>query len=163
MMVEMFCGFASSQTAPKFTLTKDGVKPVVLTFDVSYTANQIYTRAKSWNAKLLKYPESTIRIDKENVQVKHGGYIEKAWKVRDNNFDYWYNINYTLNIEIKDARCRVTVDVPETNYKVWFNTDGTVTKKFKDSKTTFEATINNLLTSLFAHIKSEPKKAEDNW
>jgi len=156
------CGFTFSQ-APKVNLTKDGVKPVVLSFDASVSINQIYTKAKSWNASLVKYPKSTIRIDKENIQVKHGGYIEKAWKIRDNNFDHWYPMEYTLNIEIKDGKCRVTFATTEDGYKIWFAANGTTIKKFKDAKATFEATINALLTSLYNHIKSTPKKTEDSW
>ena len=159
----LFCVFTFSQTVPKFTLSKDGVKPVVLTLDASYTANQIYTKVKSWNANMVNYQSSTIRIDKENVQVKHGGYIDKAWNIRANNYDHWYEMTYTLNIEIKEGRCRVTFENTADSYKVWFNADGTVIKKFKDAKSTFEATINNLLTSLYNHIKSTPKKVEDNW
>jgi hypothetical protein len=159
----IFCGLAFSQTAPKYILTKDGVKPVVLSFDASVTTNQIYTKAKSWNASMAKYPNSVVRIDKENVQVKHGGYIEKAWRIKDNNFDHWYNMEYTLNVEIKDGRCRVTFNSQETAYKVWFNANGTIIPKFKDAKATFETTINTLLTSLYTQIKSTPKKTEDNW
>lgn len=164
LLIVAVCGeFSFSQTVPKFNLTKDGVAPVVLTFDASYTAYQIYNKVKSWNASLAKYPASAIRVDKENTQVKFGGHIVEAWKIRDNNYDHWYTMEYTLNVEIKDGRCRVTFETPETRYKVWFNADGTTIKKFKDSEISFETTINNLLSSLYNHIKSVPKKAEDNW
>jgi hypothetical protein len=163
VVIGIFCGSAFSQTTPKFNLTKDGIKPIVLTFDASISINQIYTKSKSWNASMAKYPISAIRINKENVQVKHGGYVEKAWKITDNKFEHWYPMEYTLNVEIKEGKCRVTFDTPETGYKVWFNADGTILKKFKDSKATFELTVNTLLTSLYNYIKSTPKKAEDNW
>lgn len=159
----VFCGFIFSQTTPKFNLTKDGVAPIVLTFDTSYSANKIYTNAKSWNASLIKYPQSAIRVDKENAQLKFAGHVEQAWKIRDNNFDHWYTMEYILNIEIKDGRCRVTFETPEVRYKVWYNASGTILPKFKDSEATFETTINGLLTSLYNHIKNIPKKVEDNW
>lgn len=153
-----------SQATPKFVLTKEGVKPVVLTFDASKTASMIFTRLKTWNAENIKYPKSTIRSEKENTQIKFGGYIEKGFKIRDNNFDHWYNLEYNLNVEIKDGRCRVNFETPESRYKVWFNQDGSVIKKFAASKASFEASINELLNSINTHIKNNtPKKTEDNW
>jgi hypothetical protein len=161
--ISLLCGYSFSQTPPRFNVTKDGIAPVVLTFDESFTASKIYARLKSWNASLIKYPETSIRVDKENVQVKFGGNKDEAWKIRDNEVDHWYPIQYTLNVEIKDTRCRVTFETPETRYKVWFNANGATLPKFKESEATFEKTINDLLTSLYAHIKNVPKKVEDNW
>lgn len=159
----IFCGFIFSQTAPKFNLTKEGIKPIILTFDAGLSANQIYTKLKSWNASMIHYPQSSIRVDKENSQLKFGGYIEKAWKIKDNNFDHWYPMEYTMNVEIKDGRCRVTFETPEVMYKVWYKADGSTVKKFIDSEATFETTINGLLTSLNTQIKGTPKKVESNW
>jgi hypothetical protein len=158
-----FAGSVFSQAAPKFKLTKDGVKPVVLTFDASFSANQIYSKVKEWVALTYKNSKAAIRVDKENSLVKVGGFKSKAWKVRDNNFDYWYDLEYTILIEIKEAKCRVTFETPDNKYKVWYNKDGTIISKFKNSEATFEATVNEFLTSLNTHIKEKPKKAVDNW
>lgn len=163
LIVVAYCGFSNAQKTPRFNLTKDGVDPVVLTFDASFSANQIYTKAKGWNFSKNKHPQSSIRVDKENTQLKLAGYIEKGWKIRANNFDHWYPLDYALNIEIKDGRCRVSFETPETRYKIWYNKDGSVISKFKDSEATFEATINELLTSLYIFIKTTPKPKEDNW
>ena len=163
--INVWVGFCFSQIAipAKFTVTKDGIKPVVLAFDASYTADKIYSKAKTWNPSVVKYPEAATRIDKTNEQLKYGGYIEQAWKINDNNFDHWYQMEYTLNIEIKDGKCRVSFESPEEKYKVWFNSDGTLIKKFSVSKASLETSINKLLTSLYTYIKDEPKKATDNW
>lgn len=162
-LTSMLCLGVNSQTTPKFNLTRDGVSPVVITLDASFTAYKIYEKVKSWNASLIKYPETGIRVDNPNTQVKFAGYKDNAWKIRDNNFDHWYTLQYTLNVEIKDGRCRVTFETPETRYKVWYNADGSIIPKFKESEASFETTINALLNSLVTHIKSVPKKAEDNW
>jgi predicted secreted hydrolase len=163
LIVWPFSGFVFSQAPPKFNLTKDGVKPVVLTFDTSYSANQIYTKVKEWVALTYKDSNAAIRVDKENTMVKVGALKEKAWKIRTNNFDYWYELEYTLLMEIKDTKCRVTFATPEVRYKVWYNKDGTTISKFKDSEATFEASINELLTTLYTHIKDPKKKAVDDW
>lgn len=159
----LICGLGFAQTPAKLNLTRDGIKPVVFTFDESYTAGKIYSKIKSWNASNIKYPPSAIRVDKENTLVKLGGYVEQGYKIRDNNFDHWYPIQYTMNIEIKDSKCRILFEVPEVNYKIWYNPDGSVIKKFADTESSFETTINKLLTSLVTYIKETPKKAEDNW
>lgn len=163
IMLYLFCGFVSTQTIPKFNLTREGIKPVVITLDESYTATKIYGKVKKWNASLIKYPETAIRVDKENAQIKFGGYVEQAWKIRDNNFDHWYPMQYIINVDIKDGRCRITFEMPEVNYKIWYNADGSIIKKFGDTETSFENTINKLLASLYSSIKEVPKKTDDNW
>lgn len=155
--------FIFSQVAPKFNLTKDGVAPVVLNFDATLKADQIYTSVKDWYTNTFKNPQSAIRIDTENTLVKIGAFKKQAWKIRDNNFDYWYDLEYTLTIDIKDAKCRVTFATPEERYKVWFMKDGSTIKKFKDSEISFEATINEVLTSLYKYIKEPKKVAKDDW
>jgi len=153
-------GIIFSQTTPKFTLTKDGVSPVLLAFDGSLTADIIYKKVKEWAAK---NPNTTIRIDQANTQVKVGILKEKAWKVMDKNFENWYDLKYTLNIDIKDAKCRVIFDTPDVKYKVWFNKDGSIIKKYKDSKASFEAAINESLTKLNKHITEQKKVTKDEW
>lgn len=159
----VFCDFISAQTTPKFNLTKDGVSPVVLNFDAGVTAGQIYTKVKEWVATTYKNSQGSIRVDTENTLVKVGAFKQKAWKIRDNNYDYWYDLEYTLTIEIKDAKCRVTFATPEVRYKVWYNKDGSTIAKFKDSVATFEATINEVLTSLYKYIKEPKKVVKDDW
>lgn len=163
LVVLSFSGNVFSQTQPKFNLTKDGIKPVVLTFDASFTANQIYTKVKQWVTETYKYPSTAIRVDTENTLVKIGGFKEKAWKIRANNFDHWYDLEYTITIEIKDARCRLTFATPEVRYKVWYNKDGSTIKKFKDSEATFETSMNEFLTSIYNAIKNPKQKPVDNW
>lgn len=159
----VFVGNVHTQTIPKFNLTKDGLSPVVITFDESYTASKIYNRVKAWNPSVAKFPVATVRVDNENTQVKFAGHIDEAWNIRDNNVDHWYTLEYVLNIEIKDGRCRVSLETSDTRYKVWYNPNGTVMPKFKNTEDSFEKTINTLLTSLYNGIKDAPKKVEDNW
>lgn len=162
-IVLSFFGICQAQTAPKFNLTKDGIKPVVLTYDASFTAPILYTRVKEWVALTYKMPKSAIRVDTENTLVKVGGIKNKAWKVRANDFDHWYDLDYTITIEIKDGRCRVTLATDDVRWKVWYNKDGSLVKKFKDSEATFEASINEFLTTLNSHIKEPKKVVKDDW
>jgi hypothetical protein len=163
LIIISFGGSIFSQAAPAFILTKDGVKPVVLNFDASCTSNLIYSRIKEWVVATYKYPKSVTRIDTENKLVKIGSIKEKAWKIRSNNIDYWNDLEYTLTIDIKDAKCRVTFETNDVRWKVWFNKNGVLIKNFKDAKTSFEASINELLTSLNNQIKGSKKKNTDDW
>src|ERR1035437_10145586 len=103
-----FNGFIFSQTTPKFKLTKDGTKLVVISFDTSYSAHLIYTKVKEWIKSNNKHPESVIRIDTENSLIKFSHYKEKAWKLKPNGTDIWYEMQYTFTVDIKKAKCRVT-------------------------------------------------------
>jgi hypothetical protein len=159
----LFTGFTFSQTSPKFKMTKDGVKPVVITFDTSYTASLIYTRVKEWISLNNKSPKSVTKVDTENSLIKFSCYKEKAWHIKNAGVDLWNDLAYTLTVEMKTGKCRITFATDETRYKVWYNTDGTLKKNFKESESTFENTINETLTSLYNHIKGEKKKAKDEW
>lgn len=156
------CGLDIAQTPPKFKLTKDGIQPVVLIFGDNYDAKTIYTRVKEWISLHNQYPKSVTKVDQENQMLKFSGYKENGWRIKNNENDYWNELRYTLVVEIKDARCRVTFATEDTRYKVWFNKDGSLIKNFKVSLDTFEASVNETLASLYEHIKGVKKKA-DNW
>ena len=158
-----FIGFGTAQTIPKFNLTKDGIKPVILTFE-GYTSYQIYNKVKEWVKESFKEnPQGAIRADKQYSLIKVGSYKDKGWKIRTNDFDHWYVLEYTLTMEIKDGKCRVTFETPETKYKVWYNSNGTIIPKFKPSEESFEATMNEMLTSLYNTIKGQKKQEKDDW
>ena len=154
-----FSGFINSQTIPKFNLTKDGASPVVLTFDANQTADVLYTKIKAWAAT---NPNIKIRVDTK-TSIKVGIHKDKAWKIIDKNFENWYDLKYTLTIDIKDAKCRISFETPEVKYKVWYNKDGSTIKKFKDSETSFEATINEPLTKLYKYITEQKAVKKDDW
>jgi len=154
-------GLIFSQTAPKFKVTKDGIKPVVITFDTSYHANLIYTRVKEWISANNKSPKAVTKIDTENSLVKFSCYKEKGWRINNKGVDFWNDLAYTLTVEIKPAKCRITLGTDEVRYKVWYAKDGSLIKNFKESEDTFEATINETLTSLYTYIKGSKKKTDD--
>lgn len=158
-----FNGYIFSQTVPEFKLTKDGIKPVVIKFDTSYSASLIYTRVKEWIALNNKYPKSVTRIDNENSLIKFSCYAKEAWKIKKNNVDYWNEMQYTFMVEIKDYKCRITFASDEARYKFWYNDDGTLKEKFKESEATFNATVNETLTSLYNHIIGAEKIQTDDW
>jgi hypothetical protein len=158
-----FEGFVFSQAIPEFKLTKDGVKPVVANLDSAYNAYLIYTRVKEWIALNYKYPKSATRIDEENSVVKFSCYSKEAWKIRRDKVDHWYNMQYTLKVEMKDFKCRFTFETDEDRYQFWYNDDGTLMEEFKESEATFENTINEKLASVYNHIIGTEEEPEDDW
>lgn len=163
VVILSFNGLIFSQKVPKFKLTKDGMKPIVVNFDTNYTANVIYTKIKEWIAENNRYPESVTRIDKENSQIKFSSFKKEAWKIRDNNYDYWNQMKYTFNVDIKDYKCRITFDTEEDRYKFWYNDDGTLKGRFKESEASFENTVNETLASLYKYIVTPQKPKTDDW
>ena len=162
-VVLSYSGFIYAQTVPEFKLTKDGIKPVVIEFDTSYSASLIYTRVKEWIALNNKYPKSVTRIDNENSLIKFSCYSKEAWKIKKNNVDYWNEMQYTFKVEIKESKCRITFASGEKRYKFWYNDDGTLKERFKESEATFESTVNETLTSLYNHIAGTDKTPTDDW
>ncbi len=158
-----FNGLIFSQKVPEFKLTKDGVKPVIVEFDSSFIAPVIYIRVKEYIAINNRYPESVTRIDEENSLLKFSCYKKDAWKIRGDNVDHLYNMQYTFKVEIKDYKCRITFDTDEDRYQFWYNDDGTIMERFRESEATFENTINETLTSLYNHIIGTKEEPEDEW
>jgi hypothetical protein len=163
LVITSFNGFLFSQTAPKFKLTKDGMKPVVITFDTSYREQVIYTKIKEWIKTNNKNPNSVVRIDNPNSLIKFSSYKDKAWKLITNGAEIWNEMQYTFSVEIKKGKCRVTFGTEETRYKVWYNKDGTLIKKFKPSEASFENTVNETLASMYNYLKGSKKKVSDDW
>ncbi len=162
-IIVTFGGFGFTQTAPKFKLTKDGIKPIVFKLDTSYTDSVIYTKIKEWIALNNKSPKSVTRIDNEYSLIKFSCYSKDGWKGKINGVDYWNELQFTLNVEIKDAKCRVTFASDDTHYKFWYNSDGILMEKFKESHDTFENTVNKQITSLYSYILHGEKPNQDNW
>lgn len=160
---QTFNGIVLSQKAPKFDLTKDGIAPVVMQFDTSFSENLIYTRIKEWIAINNKSPQSVTRIDNPNSLIKFSCYKPKAWRSDKNGIEYWNELQYTVTVEIKKAKCRVSFATDETRYQFWYNDNGSLKDKFKVSEGDFERTVNETLTSLFSHIKSPAQQKTDEW
>lgn len=157
------CGFVFSQKVPEFKLTKDGIKPIVIEFDAGYTDSVIYTRIKEWILLNYKSPKSVTRIDNENVLIKFSYYTKDGWKTKINDFDYWYDLQYTFTVEIKDFKCRITFDSEESRYKFWYNENGSLKENFKESESTFQNSVNKTLTSLYNYIIGNVQKETDDW
>ena len=163
IVIISFSGFIFSQATPEFKLTKEGIKPLIIEFDSGYTANVIYTRIKEWIALNNRYPSSVTRIDKQDELIKFSCYEKYAWKITNNNIDYWNELKYTFTVEIKDYKCRITFESDEDRYDFWYNEDGTLKERFKGSEASFENTVNKTLTSLYDHIVGAEEKQSDDW
>jgi hypothetical protein len=162
-IVLSFNSLIYSQKVPEFKLKKDGIKPLVIEFDTSYNASFIYSRVKEWIALNNRYPKSVTRIDKVDSLIKFSCYTKDGWKSKINNVDYWNELQYTLMVEIKDFKCRITFASDADRYKFWYNNDGTLKQDFKESKATFEDTVNKTLKSLYNYIVSTENTKTDDW
>ncbi|MBN2613236.1 MAG: DUF4468 domain-containing protein [Bacteroidales bacterium] len=164
----LFCLMVASNAAglaqpPRFDLKKDGIQPVVIEFGENFPDSVIYLKVKEWIALNNKSPKSVTRVDNENELVKFSCFSKDGWKGKVNNYDYWYELAYTLTVEIKDYKCRVTFNSDESRYNFWYNDNGSIKENFKESEKTFESTVNNTLVSLYNHIAGIVKKESDNW
>lgn len=155
--------FGFAQKTPKFDLTKDGMKPIIVAFDTSYHDSVIYAKIKEWISLNNKNPQSVTRIDNKNSLVKFSCFAHDGWKSKINNVDYWNELQFTFAIEIKDARCRITFATDENRYKFWYNADGKIKDQFKESETTFENSVNKQLASLYDFMLHGPKTKKDDW
>jgi hypothetical protein len=163
LLIISFYGLGFSQTAPKFELTKEGFKPLVIQFDSSYSENLIYSRIKEWIVLNNKNPKSVTKIDNENSLIKFSCYKPEAWVTKKNNVDYWNALQFTFAIEIKKAKCRVSFASEETRYKYWYSEDGTLLEKFKESEVGFENTVNETLASMYSHIIGTDQTKKEDW
>ncbi len=161
--------FSLSAHAQKFEVTPQGVAPIVIQID-SLTVEQIYTKTKLWVNDAYKNPEEVIAVDEENVRLRLNAYSSAGYTVSAMGSTTVYPYDYTLNIQIKEGRIRLTytpTDVywqgssSKLNLSKWFKSNGDVIKRYSEPKETLEEGMNLLLANLINFLNGE--STEDDW
>ena len=98
---------ASSQDLPKFELTKDGVRPIVVNID-SFSITTLYQKTLNWVQENYKNPKEVLKTNIENETIRIDGYRKNAWFYKSLGMKQEYDMEYSFLIEFKQGRIRLT-------------------------------------------------------
>lgn len=158
-----------SQDIPKFELTKEGIKPIVVNID-SFTTSALYDKSLKWIQETYKNPELVLKTKIENEKIRIDGYKQEACYFKSLGIKTSFDVKYYFEVEFKDNKIRLTYLPYEFwssgrkmsyTYEVFFNNSGEVRAMYKEAKSTLETSMNELVTSLYTYIKGSNKK--DDW
>ena len=149
-----------------------GVKePVVFEFDL--TKNEIYKKSLNWVQETYKNPDKVLKANIENEKIRINGYAKNAWSSTSMGIKYTYNIDYTVEIEFKEGRCRFTYTIGQMytsdgqkllyTCKAFYKSNGDVRKSYIPSVPSLEKTINDLALSFKNYVSGITKEADDDW
>jgi len=152
--------FAFGQV-PKLELTRNGVEPAVINVDI-ITASDIYARTLRWLEDNFDNPDNVIVANLENKELSIKAVEPKVWTPTRIGEDTDYGIEYTLKIEFRDGRYKVTYNLGNfekdgkklsTTYKDLFKKfDGSVKHNYDAAVAGIESKLNKKTESLYNYI-----------
>jgi hypothetical protein len=157
----------NAQELPKLNLTNKGVSPIIINVD-STNAQQLYKRSLDWINDVYKNPKSVVKADITNEKLRVNGVAKNAYFFKSLGMKTEFDIEYTLDLEFKDNRFRLTYTVESVYfsnekssfpYNEYFNNEGELRKSYKDVKPSLEKTMNDLVLSIYDFIK----KPKTDW
>jgi len=160
-----------SQEIPKFSLTKEGVFPIVVKVD-SLASDQIYSRVIEWIQVTYKDPEKVLKADIKNKMIRINGYTKKGfYRLFSDGDKVFYSFDYSIEFNFKEGKYRMSFAPGEIRVGtsiVHFNTLNFLDEKdrngnsYEGCKGSYEKTINDISKSIHDYILGEVDK-NDNW
>lgn len=152
---------------PKFDLNKDGVAPIVLSFD-TLKVNVLYKQTLNWIQETYKNPEKVLKANVENEKIRIDGIKMNAWFYKGMGTTIWYDVEYSFYIEFKDNKMRLSFSFGDTwtggtksyvDYSKLYKENGELYKMYKNTKSGMDQMMNELSISLYKYLK-EVKKSD---
>jgi len=169
ILITLLISSAAFSQVPKLELTAKGVEPLVLTVDAT-PASSIYAKTMAWLEKNYKNPDSIIVNNSENKELNIKAIEPKVWTANRIGVDSDYGIEYTLKIEFKDGKYRITYNLGNfekdgkklsTSYKDLFRKyDGSVKYSYGGAVAGIEKKLNKKVQSMYDFISGNNS---DNW
>ena len=163
----LFVSFAAyGQDLPMFELTKEGIKPVVLEFP-NKNAEELYKKSLKWVKDVYKNPSEVLKNDTPNEKIRIEGYKQNIIHIVSIG-KYYYNAIYTLEIDFKDNKTRLTLSFNKFTrtksnslYLSDFHKDnGEIRKMYAPAKADLENYMNKLKSAYYNYVLSDKK---DDW
>lgn len=160
----------AQDSIPKFQVTPDGIAPIVLQLDNMAVA-EIYRKTINYVQETYKNPKEVLKADMPNEMLRINGFKKNVWAQKlPMTPMFYYDMEYTLEIEMKDNKVRLTL----TPNQFWagdikgnftikdFFLDTKAAKKFAEqAKPGLENSINEIVQGYYNYVKGLVKK--DNW
>tara|TARA_B100001059_G_C17380530_1_gene354206 strand:+ start:48 stop:569 length:522 start_codon:yes stop_codon:yes gene_type:complete len=146
------------------------VSPVVIEVN-DLSAQEIYQRISSWVDDTYVSPKKVLMVDKSD-KVRIRGISVHAFKTKGLGQTFWYNLQHTLTIDIKEGKYRLTYepediltseDVPVMwDLQYYYNKKGKLRMGAKEMPGSFNNYLKGLTISINDAV-SGLKKKDDDW
>ncbi len=153
---------------PKIELNAKGIEPLVINVDIE-PASSIYAKTLSWLEQNFKDPDKVIVSREENKELSIKAVEPKVWTANRIGVDSEYGIEYTLKIQFKDGKYRISYNLGNfekdgkklsTSYKDLFRKhDGSIKYGYNNAVAGIEKNLNKKVKSLYNFILG--KNSED--
>ncbi len=162
-----------SHQIEKLELKSTGIEPAIITLDSTYTSTIIYKRIKEWIQTYYKNPAEVLKADMENKNIRIDGYNENGMMHKSLGVNTPIGIEYSLDIDIKDGRYRLTFSInrmvcgySDCLYTTasFFKKDGSINEKWYGTDVlTINNSMNQVSLSLYKYIIGETTKKKSDW
>lgn len=156
----------------KFQLTSTGFDTIVNSPGEAYPIDLIYKRTKEWIQYNFKSPNDVLKADLNGNYLRLNGYDSHGYTRSSLGLPYTYPISFVMEVEIKDGRYRLTLDITDVWYEGksagfplqnYFKEDGSVRKMYIGTVEQLTAKANELNLSLYKYITGETIAKKNDW
>jgi len=109
LSIVLLSSFAYSQV-PKLELNANGMEPLVIVDAIS-PASTMYAKTINWLEQHYDNPDNIIVSRTENKEINIKSVEPKVWVANRIGVDTNYDIQYSLKIEFKDGKYRITYNL----------------------------------------------------
>lgn len=182
----LITGFTFGQDSQIFKFGPKIESVIVKIDSTKYPKEVIYSKLKDWINYYYHSPKDVLKSDVNNEMIRFDGYKEKGIKVNAPLMSQVEDIRYTIQIDIKDGKYRVTLvslerffkDVVRNQYSTqsrWVNALSEVSSCYKNNgdlrsyckyyPLSFETLMNDILESTKNFITSQNNNStkNSNW
>lgn len=163
----LFISFNVSGQAEKIIIEKGNIEPLVQLVE-NLNADDGYKKINEWVNFTYKDADAVIGSSIENRFLRFTG-IKQNFAT---SFGYVYDLEYTIRIEFKDNKYRLTVDnlrsgnsgvFADFNLSDYYKKDGEPRKSYKDFTDGIEIALSDLNSSIFNYLTGVTEKVNDDW
>jgi len=166
----LFISTIALSQVPKLELNAKGIEPLVVNVAIT-PASTIYAKTISWLEKNYDNPDKIIVSRDENKELNIKAVEPKVWTANRIGVDSDYGIEYTLKIQFKDGKYRITYNLGnfekdgkklDTSYKDLFRKhDGSIKYGYNNAVAGIEEHLNKKVQSLYDFILG--KNSNNDW
>ncbi|NQW37135.1 MAG: DUF4468 domain-containing protein [Flavobacteriales bacterium] len=161
ILIALLTSSVAFSQVPKLELTPKGIEPVIVNANM-IPASNIYAKTIEWIEANYDNPDDMIVANLENKELSLKVIEPKVWVSNRIGTDNNYDMEYTLKIEFKDGRYKISYNLGNfekngtrltTTYKDLFKKfDGSVKYNYDGAVSGIEEKLNEKTTSLYNHI-----------
>jgi hypothetical protein len=150
----------------KFNIQNGEIKPLVQSIE-KMNSEEIYIKSNEWINYSFKKADAVIGSSVDKKMVRFTGIKPEFAKT----FGYIYDLEFTIRIDIKDNRYRLTVEnlrsgnngiFANFNFADYYKSNGKPRKSYQDFVIGIENTLNNLNISIYNYLTGKTEE-NDDW